>query len=97
MKNKILEEGIRNYWTRIAKEMLIGRQIHSVSYLSSDECDEMDWHNAPLAIGLSNRLYNQGETPIWIYPSMDDEGNGAGSLFTSSNENPILPVISKDL
>ena len=28
-----------------------------------------------------------------VYPSQDDEGNGAGSLFTNDYKNPVLPVI----
>jgi len=96
MSNEILEEGVRNYWNRIAREMLVGRNIFSVRYLNEDECEDMDWHNAPIAIGLSNRIRNKGESPIWIYPSRDDEGNGPGSIFTNDNETGILPVISRD-
>tara|TARA_B100000131_G_scaffold202640_1_gene194604 strand:- start:621 stop:914 length:294 start_codon:yes stop_codon:yes gene_type:complete len=93
MTNKIMEEGVRNYWNRIAREMLVGRQIFSVRYMHEDECGDMDWHNSPVVIGLSNRISNKGEKPIYLYPSQDDEGNGAGSIFTTVEDNPILPVI----
>ena len=28
-----------------------------------------------------------------VYPSQDDEGNGAGALFTNDKKNPTLPVL----
>jgi hypothetical protein len=45
----------------------------------------MGWSGRPIAFQL-----NDGN---WIYPSADDEGNEGGSLFTSDDKDPILPLL----
>ena len=73
------------YWTDIAKEQLLGKKIVDVRYLSQEEADDLDWTERPVVIHLDDGNL--------IYASADDEGNGAGALFTNNQANPVLPVL----
>jgi hypothetical protein len=75
-----------NQWNKQARDMLIGRKIVKVEWMTSQEAEDCGWSGRPICILLDNG--------IWIYPSRDDEGNDAGSLFSSNEEIPVLPVIS---
>ena len=46
---------------------------------------EQGWYKRPIQILLSNGT--------WLTPSMDDEGNDGGALFTSDEDLPTIPVI----
>lgn len=76
---------IEKRWTDIAQEMLVGRTIVGVRYMLKEECEQLDWYERALVIVLDDGNI--------IFPSQDDEGNGAGSLFTNDDENPTLPVL----
>lgn len=73
------------YWTNVAAEQLKGRKIVDVRYLSKEEAEGLDWLHRPVVIVLDDG--NQ------IFPSSDDEGNNAGSLFTTNSANDVLPVL----
>jgi len=73
-------------WTKIAADMLLGKKIVAVRYLSTAEMEDLGWCNRPVVLQLDDGNI--------IYPSQDDEGNGAGSFFTNDEANPVLPVIS---
>ena len=77
---------ILNEWTDSATKLLKGRTIKAVRYMTPDECDGSDWSRAALVIELDNG--------VSLWPSMDDEGNDAGALFTTDEELPIIPVIA---
>jgi len=79
------EKSIRNYWTDIAKKHLVGKKIVAVEYMSDSEVEEFMWHSAPIAIQLDDGH--------WIYPTMDDEGNDGGAMFTTYTKLPCIPVI----
>jgi|TARA_R100000951_G_C2619399_1_gene173920 hypothetical protein len=79
---------IKNYWTNTAKKNLVGATIVRVEYMPQDELDEMMWYKAPLCI-----LMQKGKTRFWIYPSMDDEGNDGGALFTTIKEYSCAPTL----
>ena len=72
-------------WGIKAKELLLKKKIIQVRYLSKDECEDLGWNESVIAF--------QTDDKTWFYPSRDDEGNGGGALFTSSDAIPILPVI----
>lgn len=72
-------------WNQIARELLLGRIITDVSYMSEDEAYEYGWEERPVVITLDNGLK--------LIPSRDDEGNGGGALFTTDEKNSCLPVI----
>lgn len=80
-----MEQPLKAKWDKIAADMLVGRTIKKVSYMNEAECNEFGWYQAAVVIELDNGLV--------IFPSQDDEGNGAGALFTSDDKNPILPTL----
>jgi hypothetical protein len=72
-------------WEKIAQEMLVGRTIVKVDYLPDQSQSVLGWHRGCVCLQLDNGLF--------IFPARDDEGNGPGALFTSSDVQPVLPVI----
>ena len=75
-------------WNDIAGQLLVGRKIVKIEYMSKEEAEDFGWYSRPLCIQLDNGL--------WIYPTRDDEGNDGGALFTSDGRHPVLPVLSLD-
>jgi hypothetical protein len=73
------------YWTEVASKQLLGRKIVGVRYMSLEEMEACGWSERPIVFQLDDGNL--------IYPSMDDEGNGGGSLFTNNKNNSILPVL----
>ena len=65
-------------------QILVGRIIKAVRYLSEAEADAHDWAFRPIVIELDDGTF--------IYPSQDDEGNEAGTLFTSRQDLLIIPT-----
>jgi hypothetical protein len=74
-----------DYWAREASDLLLGKKITRVRYVSHREAEDMDWTSRPVAFML--------ETGILVFASMDDEGNDGGALFTSHPEKSVLPVL----
>ncbi len=72
-------------WEKIASDQLVGRKIVAVRYMTDEEATDFDWYDRPLVVALDNGLQ--------FFASSDDEGNSAGSLFTSNDKQPTLPVI----
>ncbi len=74
-------------WSKFAEENLLGRTIVGIRYLTDKETEAMDWGRSAIVLVL-----NDGTL---IFPSMDDEGNGAGAIFGRSKDDKefILPVI----
>jgi len=72
-------------WNKIAQKQLLGKKIKAVSYMTEKEADSMGWSKRPVVIELEDGTH--------FFPSMDDEGNDGGALFTSDKENPTLPVL----
>lgn len=84
------ENEIRKRWTDDAGALLKGRTITGVRYLSDEETEAMGWHHASVVIELSGV---GTKPPISIWPSSDDEGNNAGSIFTTDEGMNTIPVI----
>ena len=69
---------------------LIGRTITKIGYLTQSEMNRLGWYASAFVIQLDDGTL--------LYPSADDEGNGAGALFTQAGSKtaglePIAPVI----
>lgn len=73
-------------WTRQASKLLKGRTIVKVRIMTREEADASLWSERAFVLQLDD------DTLLW--PSQDDEGNGAGALFTTSKDLPTLPVFS---
>jgi hypothetical protein len=71
-------------WEKKAKACLVGRKITGVRWMEQDEADDMGWSRRAIVLQLDDGNL--------IYPSMDDEGNDAGALFTNDPKNPCFPV-----
>jgi len=72
-------------WRNDAGNLLIGKTVTGVRYMSQHEAEENMWDQRPLAI-----FFDDGS---FIIPMSDDEGNNGGSLYTSSEHLPIIPVM----
>lgn len=81
MANKDIEKR----WTKIASDQLLGKKIAKVRYMSEEEMESLGWYSRCVVIQLDDGNL--------IFPSKDDEGNDAGSIFTMNEENSVLPVI----
>ena len=74
-----------DYWAKVASDLLLNKKITRVRYVSPKEADDMGWNSRPVAFML--------ETGVWIFASMDDEGNDGGAMFTSHPDTSVLPVL----
>lgn len=83
--SKMNELEIEDYWTHEASDLLLGKKITRVRYVSPKEADDMGWTARPVAFML--------ETGVWLFASMDDEGNDGGALFTTMPDKSVLPVL----
>ena len=81
------EAKLTKKWTKIAENVLLGRKIVKVEYMSSKECDEYMWYKRPITFILDNNTR--------VIAMCDDEGNAGGVLtcLTDKTEE-ILPVLS---
>jgi hypothetical protein len=78
---------IEDTWTAMASKELLGRKVERVRYMTEDEAQKLGWSHRPIVLELDNG------TCIW--PSRDDEGNDAGSMFgfnTITGEELTFPV-----
>lgn len=76
---------LRDQWAKRAEVELTGRTIVAVRYLTDKEMENLGWYDSALVMFLDDGSY--------VFPSQDDEGNGAGALFHSSDDLPVIPVI----
>ena len=75
----------KNYWQDLVNKHLVGKKIVKVEWLSPKETERVHgWDQQPCEIYLDDGTV--------LSPSMDDEGNDAGAIFTNLKELPCLPV-----
>jgi hypothetical protein len=83
MKN---DKELEQFWNKKAKEVLLGKTIVSVNYMTQSDADGLQWGKRPIMFKLSD-----GTT---CYLSCDDEGNDGGALFFSKDgKHDELPVL----
>ena len=73
-------------WITLATELLLHKTIVAVRFMTNEEMHDYGWTHCAVMFRL-----NTGE---WVYPSQDDEGNGPGALFTTSEAVPTIPALS---
>lgn len=73
------------HWESKAASVLVGRKIKAVRYLLPDEVENLGWYSRSVVIELDNG--------VLVWPSRDDEGNDAGSLFTTDDRADTFPTI----
>ena len=77
-------------WTKSAKNVLLGKKIVKVQYMTETEAEDMGWGNRPIAFKLDDGT--------WVIAQMDDEGNDGGVLFYSHEDDDkyndwVMPVL----
>ena len=77
---------LREHWGNLASNFLVGKTIRRVRYLDDREREDIGWDKSALVIELTDGH--------WIGPMREDEGNDAGSLWTSSQSKlNVIPTI----
>ncbi len=72
-------------WTKKIKKHLVGKKIIDVKWMTPrDARENFAWSHQACEIYL--------EDGIILTPSMDDEGNNAGAIFTNLVDLPTIPV-----
>lgn len=85
------DKNIEKYWTDMAKEVLLGKKIVGVRYMTNREAESFGWDSRGIVFFLEDNTF--------VFTQADDEGNRAGVLSYSSlnDENPytdsVMPVI----
>jgi len=80
------DKELEQFWNKKAKEVLLGKTIVSVNYMTQSDADGLQWGKRPIMFKLSD-----GTT---CYLSCDDEGNDGGALFYSKDgKHDELPVL----
>tara|TARA_R100000988_G_scaffold103400_1_gene82169 strand:+ start:508 stop:762 length:255 start_codon:yes stop_codon:yes gene_type:complete len=82
-------KNVEKHWTDLAKKHLIGCQVIKVEYMKPKEVEDWMWYKAPLCLLMSKPNGEQ----FWMFPSMDDEGNDGGALFTTIEGYGCIPVL----
>jgi len=76
---------LKKVWAEEAAKILEGRTIVAVRYMTDKEVKDLAFRRAGIVLMLNDGTF--------IFPSMDDEGNDSGALFTTSNHLHTIPVI----
>ena len=69
---------LENYWTKLAGNVLLGKKIVHVKYMSEEEAEEFGWDYRPVAFKLDDGT--------WVVAQSDDEGNDGGVLYYSHKD-----------
>jgi lauroyl/myristoyl acyltransferase len=72
-------------WVKKIKNKLLNKKIVDIRIMDKEELKANAWDFRAIVITLDD-----GEM---VYPSMDDEGNGAGAIFTTYEDLPTIPVM----
>ena len=73
-------------WNKTANDLLLGKKIVKVEYMSSEEADKGMWYSRPVRIILDDGTN--------IFPMSDDEGNDGGALWLGNKDlDEVLPVL----
>lgn len=84
--SKLNTAELKEYWGNLASNYLVGKTVRRVRYMTNQEMEDLGWTKMNVVIEF--------EDGQWIVPMMDDEGNDAGALWTSSHtELSIIPCI----
>ena len=78
-------EQLKKKWAEEVSAKLVGKKIVRVRYMTPDEVKDCGWFNAAVILRLDDGTL--------LYPTADDEQNNAGSLATTHEDLPVIPVI----
>jgi len=80
------ENNLELEWLKRINKLLIGKKIIKVQYLPKKDAQNFGWDKRPIQIKLDDNT--------WLTPTMDDEGNDGGALFTNDDDLPTIPVFN---
>lgn len=80
-----MNEELKRKWVQEISEVLVGKSIVRVDYLTKEEMSELGIARSGIVLVLNDQNC--------IFPMSDDEGNDAGSLFTTYERLPVIPTI----
>lgn len=74
-------------WEAFAKELLVGRTIVEVGYVTDSEMSLNGWYRRPISLKLDNGT--------WLILLTDNEGNDGGALqvITNDVEFKLIPTL----
>lgn len=72
-------------WETFAKELLVGRTIVEVGYVTDSEMSLNGWNRRPISFKLDNGT--------WLIVLTDNEGNDGGALQVITNEFKLIPTL----
>ena len=88
-QNELMDQSnadLREHWGNLASNFLVGKTIRRTRYLNDREREDIGWDKSGLVIEFTDGH--------WILAMRDDEGNDAGSVWTSSqSEINVIPTI----
>lgn len=76
---------LKRKWAKEVEEKFVGRRITGVRYMTAGEVAAAGWGHSAVVLRLDDGAL--------IHPMSDDEGNEAGSLATTYDDLPVVPVI----
>ena len=79
------------YWTLLAEEHLLGKQIMKVEYITETEANENMWSKRPIAF----QIVGKDGKASWVVAQMDDEGNNGGvlAILTDKNKGRVIQTL----
>ena len=77
-------------WLQKSKNLLVGKTIIDVRYLSDKESKDLGVRHRPIALVLADK---NDEDVLFVWPMADEEGDDSGVLFTESDDLPVIPKI----
>lgn len=81
-----MSDSLEQSWTAKAHQLLVGRTIKAVRYLTPRESAGFMWSNSGIVLELDNDTF--------VIPQRDDEGNGPGALLIgTSRDAETIPVL----
>ena len=75
-------------WIKQISDVLVGKTITAVSYMTAAECKDLGWFARAVIIEIQDKKGNK----TYLYPMSDDEGNDAGAMGTSDPKLSVIPV-----
>ena len=78
-------ELLKKSWSIEVARALVGKKIKSIRYMTQKEVEEFMWFKSAVVIVFTDGTY--------LIPSMDDEGNDGGAIFTNIDGLEVIPTI----
>lgn len=78
-------KSLKLQWAARIGSAITGKRIVEVRYMTDKEVEDLGWYSSAVVLVLDDGHM--------LFPSQDDEGNNAGSLFSTYENLNTFPVI----